>query len=461
MTQAQLAARLGVSASYIALIEGDRRPLPAGLLIQLATQFDIDVRQFGGGDWTRLIADLGEAFGDPLFADRVIEPADVADLAGAHPDVARGVVDLYHAYLAARGSAQALAERILDPQELGAGIDPIRLSSEQVSDMIEAHANHFPELEDAADQVRRDAGLEDEELFARLASYLETRHGVQVRIAQVSAMGGLLRRFDRERHELFLSEVLRRGSRNFQLAYQVGLLAASDVIDRLAREPTLTTDASRALGRVALANYFASAVLMPYEEFFEAVSDVRYDIDLLGHRFRASYEQVCHRLTTLRRRGREGIRFHMIRVDIAGNISKKFSATGVRFPRFSGLCPLWNVHGAFLSPGFIRVQISALPDGMTFFSIARTVRKHRGGYQSRNNLTAIGLGCRVEDAAAMVYADGVDLENPSAAVPVGVTCRLCDRRDCEARAFPPLQEGLSIDEDVRGASFYAPVARPS
>jgi predicted transcriptional regulator len=279
-----------------------------------------------------------------------------------------------------------------------------------------------------------------------------------VRIVQVGAMHGATRRYDAEGRELLISEVLRRGSRNFQLAHQIGLMRCTAVLDRLSRDPELTSDESRALCRVALANYFAGAVLMPYDEFIGAAESERHDFELLGHRFRSSFEQVCHRLTTLQRRGARGIPFHMVRVDIAGNISKKFSPSGdLRFPRFGGLCPLWNVHAAFLQPGMIRAQLSRLPDGDSFFSVARTVRKARGGYHAPDVLYAISLGCDIASARRLVYADGVDLGNVAAAVPVGITCRLCERVDCEARAFPSLRHPLKVDENVRGLSFFAPV----
>jgi predicted transcriptional regulator len=212
------------------------------------------------------------------------------------------------------------------------------------------------------------------------------------------------------------------------------------------------------VARVALANYFASAVLMPYREFLEAAGSERYDIEVLGHRFRTSFEQVCHRLTTLRRPGAEGVPFHFVRIDVAGNISKRFSASGLRFARFSGACPRWNVFAAFLTPGMIRTQIAQMPDGTTYFWIARTLRKDGGGYHSPHTVFALGLGCEIRHARQLVYAEGVDLDNREAAVPVGITCRLCERMECEQRAFPPLQHALLIDENVRGASFYAPAS---
>jgi hypothetical protein len=457
ITQAALAARLGISASYLNLIEHDRRPLRAELLIELARAFELDLRTFAGEDEERLAADLLEAFGDPLFDESGLTPADVRDLASGHPAAARALLALYHAYQAVKSSARALAEQVADGSELRE-IETFRLPSEEVSDLIQRHSNYFPELEEGAERLRRDAGLDGEDLYQGLVRYLAREHGVEVRIEKVGAMRGAVRRFEPEARRLFLSEVLRRGSRNFQLAHQIGLLTQTDSLDRLSSDPNLTTPESRALCRVALANYFAGAVLMPYEPFLRAAREERYDLELLGHRFRTSFEQVCHRVTTLGRPGAEGVPFHFLRIDSAGNISKRFSASGIRIARFSGACPRWNVHAAFLTPGMIRVQLSRMPDGTVYFCIARTVLKEYGGYHSPHTIQAIGLGCHVRHARELVYSDGMDLENLGAAVPVGVTCRLCERLDCEQRVFPPLHAPLRVDENVRGVSFYAPVS---
>jgi predicted transcriptional regulator len=281
---------------------------------------------------------------------------------------------------------------------------------------------------------------------------------VRVRILTVGEMRGAVRRFDSARRELHLSEVLRRGSRNFQLAVQAALLGSSATLDELTIDPKLTSDESRSLARVALAGYLAGAVLMPYETFQRAAEAERYDIELLGHRFRVGWEQTCHRLTTLRRPGAEGVPFYMLRVDIAGNISKRFSAAGIRFPRFSGLCSLWNVHAAFLQPGRVRVQLSRLPDGHAVLAVARTVQRHSGSYKALEAPYAVGVGCDAAHARRLVYSDGLDIQNLAAAVPIGITCRLCERADCTARAVPSLGGSLRIDENVRGVSFFAPVS---
>ena len=456
--QTSMAERLGVSVSYLNLVEHDRRPISANLLIRLAQFTDLDLKSLGEGEDSTLAAILMEVFGDPVFEGNIPSEAETREFVAVNPEIARAVLHLHHAFIETRGYAATLAAQVLDRQDL-TGIDRGGMASEQVTDLIQRYRNHFPELEAEAERLWTEAKLEGEDLFGSMAAYLEKKHRVNVQVLKVGEMGSTVRHYDPERRALRISEVLRRGSRNFQLAYQIGLLDCSSMIDRITREPELTSDESRALCRVALANYFSGAVLMPYEEFLRAAQEERYDLDLLQHRFRVNYEQVCHRLTSLQRKGAEGVPFHMVRIDIAGNISKKFSATGVHLPRFGGLCPLWNVHAASLRPNEIRVQIARLPDGRTFFSVARTIRKHRGGFHAPEILYAIELGCDIESARQLVYADGMDLSNPAGVIPVGITCRLCERLDCGARAFPSMHNPLRIDENVRGISFFAPVRK--
>ncbi len=455
LTQAMLATRIGVSASYLNLLENDRRPLTTELLLKLAHCFEIDLRSFGGDSEAHLVADLTEVFGDVVFEDHPLTGRDVAEFVAHNADVARAVMRLHQAYTHARVSAEVLAQRVLDDEDALDSSERTRLSSEQVSDLLHRHGNHFPDMELAAEALWNDAELRFDDMYTGLVRHMERVHGVTVRVLPVAQMQGAVRRFDPRRRELVLSNVLHGSSRNFQLAAQIGLLQCRDSIGRIVDDPQLTSDDARTLGRVALAGYFAGAVLMPYVPFLRAAEDARYDIELLGQRFGAGFEQTCHRLTTLRRPGMEGVQFYFVRVDMAGNISKKFSAAGIRFPRFSGLCALWNVHAAFLQPGVVRAQVSRQLDGSTVFAVARTVRRRTGAYHAPTVLYSVGIGCDVASANRLVYADGIDLTNPTVAVPIGITCRLCDRATCQARAFPSVHRPLRVDENVRGMSFFA------
>ncbi len=453
LNQMQLAERLGISASYLNLIESNRRPLPAHVLIKLAQLFNVDLHSFATDEDARLIADLMEAFADPLFEAFGLTNTELREMATSSPNAARGVLALYRAYQESRASAEMLSSRLAGGEAL-TGVDRSNIPSEEVSDLVQRHMNHFPELESGAEELWQRAKLDREDLYPGLIRFLDKSLGVQVRIARGEAERDTLRRYDPQRRVLSLSELLPTRSRSFQLAHQIGLLTQKAALDRLSADPMLTSDESRALGRVALANYFAGALLMPYASFLQAAREERYDLDVIGRRFRMGYEQVAHRLTTLRRQGAEGIPFHMIRIDVAGNISKRFSASGIRFARFSGVCPRWNIFAAFLTPGMIRIQSSKMTDGVVYFCIARTIQKDSGGFHAQHPVQALGLGCQIQYAKEMVYSDGMDLEQGTNATPVGITCRLCERTDCEQRALPSLRHPLSVDENVRGLTLY-------
>ena len=457
MTQVELARRLEISPSYLNLIEHNRRSFTADLLVKIAKILPVNLKTFSSEHDERTMAELIEVFGDPLFENIDVVANELRELAATHPVTSQAIFRLYEAYQEARGSVQNLTSKLSEDREAG-GVPYTLSPTEEVSDLIQRHLNYFPALEQGAERLARDAELDDPDtIFKRLSSYLARTLGVTVRIKTTNAMESALRRYDSETQVLSLSEVLRRDSRNFHLAHQAGLLTNYAVLNQIASDHLLTSNESRALCRVALANYFAGAVLMPYEPFLLAAKSERYDIELLGYRFRTSFEQTCHRLTTLRRQGSEGVPFHMLRTDFAGNISKRFSASGLRFARFSGACPRWNVFEAFLTPGMARTQLSQMPDGQVFFDIASTVRKQGGGFKAPRTQYAIALGCKVSYAKELVYADGLDLSSQDSIVPVGPSCRLCERLDCEQRAFPPLLHSLTVNEQIRGVSFYAPL----
>lgn len=457
LSQAQFAEKLGVSPSYVNLIENNRRPLPAPLLIKMAQLFHVDLSAFGDEGDGRLVADLLEAFSDPLFESHDMTSVDVREMSTSSPATARAVLHLYRAYQEARESLESLATKVRDGEEVESIVERPGVPSEEVSDLLQRHQNYFPELEELAGRLWVEAKLSSEEIHQGLVRWLEKTHGIEVRIARWSHDRHTLRRFDANKRTLVLSEILPTRSRRFQIAHQIGLIVCREVIDKIIEESQeLMLPESRGLARVALANYFAAAVIMPYDTFRRSAKDERYDVDVLGRRFRVGFEQVCHRLTTLRKPGEEGVPFHMVRVDVAGNISKRFSASGIRIARFSGVCPRWNVFAAFQTPGMIRIQYSRMPDGGAYFCIARTVAKDSVGFRSQQVLQAIGLGCPAEHARELVYSDGYDVENIETTTPVGVTCRTCERDDCEQRAVPSLRQPLRIDENVRGVSLYAP-----
>jgi hypothetical protein len=451
LSQASLAARLNISPSYLNLIEAGKRPLTAELLLAAARELDVDLRAVGGESDARLSHDLVEVFADPVLDAMTFTTAEVREMVGREPLMARALVSVHRALRQARETEGVLATQVAQ----GDGDSTrSRIPPEEVTDFIERHHNYFPEIEDAAESLGVAANLDAQDLYAGLCAWL-TREGVTVQIGPPPAPG-VHSRFDPERRALSVSEWLPTRSRNFELARTAGRLLASDVVTRLTTDALLTTPTARSLARSALGGYFAAAVLMPYAPFLVAAEGLRYDVELVGRRFRVGFEQVCHRMTTLSRPGHEGVPFHFVRIDVAGNISKRFSGSGIHFARFSGGCPRWNVFSAFAMPGRLRTQVSRMPEGEEYFCIARTVQDDSRGWGQEGRVHAVGLGTKLEFARRLVYADGVALADPHNVVPIGVTCRLCERADCAQRALPSLRAPLHVDENERRSSPYAP-----
>lgn len=453
LTQARMASDLGISASYLNLIERNQRPMSAQILLKLAETYDIELKSLGGDDEAKALTALREVFADPLFRDTGLSPQDIQEVASASPTSAEAISTLYRAYQEAVVNTSLLAERLADRDLLDGG-QTMSAPLEEVRDFINSRNNHFPALDETAEELYRNAQLGADEPYVSLRNYLRAVHGVTTRVVPADLMSGELRRYDRHRQTIFLSELLDQPGRSFQLAYQLGYFEQSRAIEDILEGSELEGDETLRLCRVALANYFAAALLMPYAAFLRTAEETRYDLRLLGRRFGTSFEQVCHRITTLQRPGARGIPFFLIRVDNAGNVSKRFSAAGFHFARFGGTCPRWNVHDAFRVPGDIYTQVIQMEDGTRYFSIARTVSRGGSGIGVPGDQYAVGLGCEISHARKIVYSQGYDLDDERGATPIGVNCRLCERLDCSQRAFPPLKQRLHIQDHVRGVSPF-------
>ncbi|GGP88120.1 short-chain fatty acyl-CoA regulator family protein [Streptomyces melanogenes] len=442
MNQVELARALDISTSYLNQIEHSQRPLTASVLLKIAEVFGIDPEFFSEADDARLATDLraalaDEACGPPVSGD------EVADLVRDHPDTARALVTLHRRYRDAAERVAALAS----PAESAAL--PTAEPHDEVRDFFYAHHNHFGLLDDQAEATVTGLGAATighttDILTTRLAD----RHGVRTIQAAPDRLVDA-RRYDAERRLLFLSPWLSDGQRAFQLATQLALLEHGPLLDSLTASPQLASGQARGLARIGLANYFAGAALMPYTAFREAAEELRYDIELLQARFGVGFETVCHRLSTLQRSGQRGVPFSFLRVDRAGNISKRQSATDFHFSRLGGTCPLWTVYEAFSAPGRILTQVAEMPDGKRFFWVARTVSRGGHGHRGSRSEFAVALGCELRHAHKLIYAEGVAVDDPRAATPIGLGCRICERRDCAQRARPPAAGRLAVDPDRR------------
>ncbi|MFJ3903711.1 short-chain fatty acyl-CoA regulator family protein [Streptomyces sp. NPDC090025] len=437
MSQAELARVLAISPSYLNQMEHDSRPLTVPVLLRLTEAFGVDPGFFSERDTSRLVADLREALAAEVAEARV-SPTDLAELASRMPAVAAVLLDLGR-------RSQLLAERLADAADGRDGGSAApgspRSPHEEIREFFYRRQNYLHDTDLAAEELAGELGVRPGEVVRVLTRRLADRHGIRV-----AADSDRLHRFDAATRVLHLSGRLRPGQQAFRMATQLAFLEHADELDRLAAEDFAPGSPAHRLARIGIANHFAAALILPYRAFHTAAEEFRYDIERLTDRFGIGYETVCHRLSTLQRPRLRGVPFSFVRVDRAGNMSKRQSATGFHFSRAGGTCPLWNVYEAFAAPGRIHVQVAAMPDGQRHLWTARAVTRHRGGWGEPGKTFAIGLGCEIRHAHRLVYSDGLDLGNVSAATPIGMGCRLCERLDCPQRAVPPLGRELAVDE---------------
>lgn len=473
ITQAALAQTLGLSPSYLNQIENNQRPLTVPVLLRLQSSLGVDLQFFSEEDEARLIAEVREVVAD-AGAQTPVSLAEVQALAGQMPALAQVLVRLHKRCRSAEERLMLLAQGLdgdRSPQAFGAPLQPF----EEVRDFFYDRHNHMAVLDERAEalseRLHADAARASgppaphvvaagDDLVARLERHLASVHGVAT--IDTHAHGdeaGIVRAFDPAQRLLRISHDIEPGQRAFQLATQIARLDAADLIESFARHESFTSGEARALARIGFANYFAGALLLPYGRFLAAAEALRYDIELLSQTFRVSFETVCHRLSTRQRPNSSGVPFFFVRVDRAGNISKRQSATDFHFSRTGGTCPLWNVYEAFAQPDRILTQVARMPDGRTYLWIARCISRRRGGFNAPARTFAVALGCDVRHAHRLVYATGFDLSDPASATPIGAGCKVCDREGCAQRAFPALGRSLQVDEDVRRFAPYADAAR--
>ena len=499
LTQAQLAQRLMISASYLNLIEHNQRPVTVSLLSKLGEILNVDLQTLTKDDDALILAELSKIFTDPLFLKgglrASLTPDDLNELVSLSPIASQTILNIYHAYKQSLDDIQMLGEQLSEDtlyaassHELRTVLTSLRSFSEilhdnenifpeehhkflkiiakeseglsrqieslmnfvsaedvsrspikrspldEINDFIQSHSNYFAGIENAAEALVTDAQFGKYDRLQKLIQFASNELGVLITIGRDQEAFGLVV-FDKKKRSLSLSSSLPRSSLIFQTALIIGRFYCEKIIEDLIMDAPLTSEASREMCRDTLARYFAGAVLLPYDEFLKSARMVRYDIQQLQNQFAGSFEQICHRLATLNKVGSEGVPFHFIRVDIAGNISKRFDGSGIRIPLYGGVCPRWNVHHAFLTPEAMNVQMLKMVDGGTFLSLARAMVKSGTGYNTPRSHYAVAIGCEITSASKLIYADGLNLNDVSLVVPAGTSCRICERGNCGQRAF--------------------------
>lgn len=460
LTQAALAASLKISPSYLNQIENDQRPLTVPVLLRLQAAHGIDLQLFSDDESARRLSELQSVFSDSPGGNAVPQ-AEAKVVASQLPSVAKVLLQLHKRSRAVEEQLSSIVAGA-DGDRLSAQLAPPLQPYEEVREFFYTRHDHMAVLDERAEQLYETITAGSQvpvgaaDLVARLRERLATQHGIQVRQTAASRTSDqALRSYDAATRTISLATDLDPGQQAFQLGVQLAFLEAGPLIDSFTTASAFATSQTRSLARLGFANHFAGALVLPNGLFQEAAEQLRYDIELLCDRFGVGFETVGHRLSTMHHAPGRGIPFFIVRVDRAGNVSKRQSTADFHFSRHGGTCPLWNVYEAFSQPGKILTQVSRMPDGRTYLWIARTVEHRRGGYGAPKRIFAVALGCDVRYADRLVYAKGVNLVDPDAATLIGAGCKVCDRADCAQRAFPPLGRTLQIDENQRGFAPYA------
>lgn len=443
-----MARALGVSTAYVNLLENNQRSLSVQMLMVLSDVYDVDWRDLVKDEASNVLADLRNALRDPMFGSRTPDLQELRSAIDHAPSLVDNFLRLYRSQRATLERISRLGRERMPDDLLASSPEAI------IHDFFRNHSNYFPPLEEAAERLRAEEPCDADDLYVTLKARLKRKHNIAVRIASLDEIDQGLRYYDKQHGVVLLSEVLDHPNRTFQLAHVLCLVEQQDVLDALTGEIDISSAAGIARCHVELANYFAAAVLMPYAAFHTVAERTKYDVDRIAASFAVSFEQVCHRLTNLQREGARGVPFFFLRIDKAGNVTKRFNSTSFNLAEHGGSCPVWNIHTSFRTPGTIIPQFVELPDGERFFTISRTTDRPVFNRHTQDHRLALALGCELRHASRIGYAASYNLGDENLFSPIGINCHLCPRQACSQRAHQPLFMELPIDPSRRGNTRY-------
>jgi len=447
----KLSTQLGISPSYLALIEGGKRRIDGDLLLKICQELKIQLSDLTSKIDLNLANNISELLDDKLFEDLDILGPEVQDLVNTNPKIARALIKLGDNYKKKDHEIVSKVENLS-----GKMIDSRKNSfpGEVVSDFLQENKNYFPKLEDFANNIFEKINVNNRITYIELCNFLKKEYGILVKDVLPEEGKPFSKIFNKNKKELLLSDYVALETKKLYVSSQIVHEGAIKDINEYLSKFSFPSEESKKLTKVALLNYCGAAILMPYKLFHSECMKNKYDLELLQNTFATTFEQIAHRVTSLQNPKLPGIPFHFLRVDIAGNISKRFSLSGIEIPRYGGACPRWNVYSAFTRPGVIQAAVSKMSNGEKYVCIAKTVEKGVGRFGETKSILSIGLGCEAKYAKDFVYTENLNLNDKKTEIPIGVSCRTCDRLNCSQRAFPPLHKKFDVDVNSRGISVY-------
>ncbi len=447
----KLSEELNISPSYLNLIEKGERKIDGDLLLKVCEKLRIELSDLTSKTDLNLENNISELLADELFEDLDILGPEVKDLVNTNPKIAKALIKLGDNFKQKDheivNKLENISGKIIDSRKAA-------FPGEVISDFLQENKNFFPKLENFANTIFEKVKQNNRTRYIALCDFLKSEYGITVKDVIPEEGKPFSKIYKSKQKDLFLSDYLSLETKKLHAAAQISQEGASKEIDEYLSSFNFPSEEAKKLTRVALLNYCGAAILMPYKLFHKECKELKYDLELLQNTFATSFEQVAHRVTCLQDPVLPGIPFHFLRVDVAGNISKRFSLSGIEIPRYGGACPRWNVYSAFSRPGVIQAAVSKMTNGEKYVCIARTVEKGVGRYGQKKSMLSIGLGCEAKYAKEFVYTENLDLNDKKSELPIGVSCRTCDRLDCSQRAFPPLHKKFDVDINSRGVSVY-------
>ena len=447
----KFAERLKISPSYLNLIEAGKRKIDGNLLIKISKELRIDLSDLTSKKDLNLENDISELLDDQLFEDLDILGPEVKDLVSSNPKIAKALIKLGDNYKQKDheivNKVENISGKIIDNRKTS-------FPGEVISDFLQENKNYFPKLEEFANDIFKKVQKNNRTRYIALCDFLKKEFSITVKDIIPEETKPFSKVYNKKNKELLLSDYNSLETKKLHAAAQIAQEGAIDIIEDYLSKFKFPSNESKRLTQIALLNYCGAAILMPYNLFHSECKKLKYDLQLLQNTFATSFEQVAHRVTCLQDPKLPGIPFHFLRVDMAGNISKRFSLSGIEIPRYGGACPRWNVYSAFTRPGVIQAAVSKMTNGEKYVCIAKTVEKGVGRYGQSKSILSIGLGCEAKYAKEFVYTENLDISDKKTEIPIGVSCRTCDRLDCSQRAFPPLHKKFDVDINTRGVSVY-------
>ena len=451
-SQTAMAQSLGISPSYLNLIESNHRPLTVQLLIKLASIYDFDLEELQGKGGADIISRLREVFSDPLLSGELPDNSELVEMSDGAPNASAAIIKLYRAYRESLDRLSGLS-RMMAKEGGKAVSGTARLPIDEMREAFEHTSPYFPSIERAAAKLLKTLSSSDG-LMSALQQWLHQHHHIAVQILPVETMPIWRRRFDRHSNRLFISERLSPADQVQEVAMEVAFLAEKQLIGEEVEFLKLSTDEAKRLARFEFARLLALALMLPYDNFLSTARRVNYDINILRSRFSVTFAQASWRLIMLAKHGQSAVPFFVMEIDAAGNRLRRGGTSGFPLTRFGGDCPKLIVHQAFTSPGQIFAEQVITPEDARFIVVGRTIEGLRSGYRDRPQRTALLIGFDIAHTSEVVYGIGLAGGEAKDATTIGPACRLCERQGCIARAHPPMTRPLGLDEMVTGLSVF-------